>query len=316
MTKCKSKGKSLYTFFYIIYIMIGTREIQIFKLLPSSESKLSTQLKVSPSTISKTVNKMIKNGLAKKERQGMKVNIKISQTTHAQKLETIIKNFNRLPLEKILTYSKLSIIALINYPLNKKEISQIINTSRQWTYTTIKELSRYGIILKKQKGLYINPTHNVLNEFANEYYRYINHQQIKKISEDAQIIWQHGNEFLFKTKKEIDKYPTTAVTSFSKYKLPLMGDTKYYYNTKRKLQTSDIIFHTILINPQSKTYNLYACLLIEKTKPKDIIKKARTYNLTEHIKDITIFLQEKKSDKKFLPTWNEYTSIAEQYGVR
>ena len=296
--------------------MIVSREIETFKLLPLSESDITKKLNISSGTISKITKKMIGNGLAKKERQGMKVIVEIAQTSHAQKLEEIIKTFNRLPLENILSYSKLKLIAILEYPLNKKEISELINVSRQWTYKTIKELSRYGIILKKQIGYYINPTHQLLFEFAKEYYDYKNHLELRSISEDAQMIWQHGSEFLFKTKKILTKHPETAVTAFSKYNLPLLGDTKYYYYTDRKLQTTDIILHTILINPQSKTYNTYACLLYEKTKPKDVIKKARIYNLTEHIQTLISFIKKQESEKKFLPTWDEYESIAKQYGIR
>ncbi len=296
--------------------MVVSREIETFKLLPSSEIDISKELNLSAGTISKITKKMIKNGLAKKNRQGMKVIVEIAQTSHAQKLELIIKIFNRLPLENILSYSNLKLIAILDYHLNKNEISQILNISRQWTYRKIKDLSRYGIILKDQKGHYINPTHHPLFLFAKEYYNYKNHQTLKTISEDAQIIWQHGDEFLFNTKKELTKSSETAVTAFSKYNLPLIGDTKYYYNTERKLQITDIILHTILINPQSKTYNAYACLLYEKTKPRDIIKKARIYNLTDHIQALISFTEKQESKKKFLPKWDEYNSLAEQYGVR
>ena len=296
--------------------MVVIREIETFKLLPLSETDIAKRLNLSSGTISKITKKMIKNGLAKKNRQGMKIIVEIAQTSHAQKLEVIIKTFNRLPLENILSYSKLNLIAILEYPLNKKEISEMINVSRQWAYKTIKDLSRYGIILKKQTGYYINPIHQPLFEFAKEYYNYKNHQTLKTISEDAQIVWQHGTEFLFKSKKALTKYPETAVTAFSKYNLPLLGDTKYYYNVERQLQITDIILHTILINPQSKTYNAYACLLYEKTKPTDIIKKARIYNLTEHIQILISFIEKQESGKKFMPTWDEFKSLTKQYGVR
>lgn len=296
--------------------MIVSREIETFKLLPSSQTDIAKKLNLSSGTVSKITTKMIENGLAKKNRQGMKIIVETAQTSHSQKLEVIIKTFNRLPLEDILSYSKLDLIAIVECPLNKTEISQMLNVSRQWTYKTIKDLSRYGIILKKPTGYYINPTHQLLFEFAEAYYKYKNHQKLKTISEDAQIIWQQGAEFLFRSKKELTKHQKTAVTAFSKYNLPLLGDIKYYYNTERKLQATDIILHTILINPQSKTYNAYACLLYQKAKPIDIIKKARIYNLTEHIQTLISFIEKQKFEKKFLPTWNEYKSLAKQYGVR
>ena len=94
--------------------MIACREIETFKLIPSSETDIAKKLNLSSGTVSKIIKKMIKNGLAKKNRQGMKVIVEIAQTSHTQKLEVIIKKFNRLPLEKILSYSNLKLIAILN----------------------------------------------------------------------------------------------------------------------------------------------------------------------------------------------------------
>lgn len=296
--------------------MLSKNEIKAFGLLPGTITQLAKELEISKVASFKITEKLVKDGLSNKNRQGKEVIVTKEKTIHAQELEEIIRNFPRLPIEELLSNSNLPLISLLDYPLNSEELKQILNITRQWTYKQIKKLSRYGIILKEKKGYSVSPIHNKIHSFARHYYIYKNNQKIRKISEDAQIIWQHGNEILFKTKKDLAEYPTTAVTAFSKYNLPLLGDTKYYYNAKRKLQTSDIILHTILISPQSKTYNTYACLLYEKTKPKDIIKKARIYNIGENIKEIIMFLEKQKSDKIFLPTWDEYKSIAKQYRVR
>ena len=296
--------------------MLSKNEIKAFGLLPGTITQLAEELEISKVASFKITEKLVEDGLSNKNRQGKEVIVTKEKTIHAQELEEIIHNFSRFPIEELLSNSNLPLISLLDYPLNSEELRQILDITRQWTYKQIKKLSRYGIILKDKKGYRVNPIHNKIHSFARHYNIYKNNQKIRKISEDAQIIWQHGNEILLKTKKDLTKYPTTAVTAFSKYNLPLLGDTKYYYNTKRKLQTSDIILHTILINPQSKTYNAYACLLYEKTKPKNIIKKARIYNLTKHVEDILIFFEKQKSDEKFLLDWDEYESIAKQYGVR
>jgi predicted transcriptional regulator len=295
--------------------MVSKNEIKAFKHLPATITKLAENLDISKAASSKIVKKLIENGLANKNRQGKKVIVKKENTMHAIELNEIILTFSRLPLEELLTHSSLTLISIIDYPLNSEELRKTINITRQWIYKQIKKLSRYGIILKEKNGYIINPTHEKIFRFAKHYHAYKNYQKIMTVSEDAQIIWQHGNEFLFKTKKDLNKYKKTAVSAFSKFNLPLLGDTKYYYYTQRKLQTSDIIIHTILINPNSKIYNLYACLLYEKTKPKNIVKFARLYNLTDHTKEIITFLENQKSDKKFLPTWNEYEEILKQYEV-
>jgi len=296
--------------------MIAIQEIQTFKLLPATISEISKKLNIYPGSVSKITEKLIENGLAKKQRKGRHVFITKEQTIHSQKLEEISKIFPRLPLKQILTYSNLRIIALLNYQLKPEEIQDITNLSRQWIYKTIKQLSQYGIILKKEGRYAINPIHQTIQEFAKYYYEYKNYQYIRTISNDAIIIWQHGSEILFKTKKRITDIPTTAVTNFSEYDVPLISNTRYYYQTKRTLTMADIILHTILINPKSKTYNTYACLLIEKGKPSSLVKKAHLYNLADHIQSLLSFLKNKKTQEIFLPTWKEYESLAKQYKVR
>jgi len=296
--------------------MIAEREIQMFKLLPSTISELADKLNIYPGSATKITEKLIKNGLAKKHRKGKKVFIIKEQTTHVQKLEEIIKTFPRLPLEEILTYTNLKILSLLNYQLKTSELQILINISRQWITKMINQLSSYGIILKKEGGLTINPIHQTLYEFAKYYQEYKNYQCISSILEDALIVWQHGDEILFKTKEELHDIPTTAVTNFQEYDIPLISNIKYYYKTNRNLNISDIILHTILIDIKSKTYNLYACLLIEKTIPSDLIKKARLYNLSTHIQNLILFLKIKNSNEIFLPTCEEYETLAKQYGVR
>ena len=46
--------------------MISNQEIQVFKILPSTISKIAEKLNVYPGTASKITEKLLKNGLAKK----------------------------------------------------------------------------------------------------------------------------------------------------------------------------------------------------------------------------------------------------------
>ena len=53
--------------------MIVNREIQTFKLLPITISELAEKLNIYPGSASKIIEKLIKNGLAKKQREGKHV---------------------------------------------------------------------------------------------------------------------------------------------------------------------------------------------------------------------------------------------------
>ena len=295
--------------------MISKNEINAFKILPATVTTISKKLDVSPASASKITHKLINNGLATKKRNGKTVLIEKEKTILAQKLEEIIRLFPRLPLENILTHSHLSIIATLTYPLKTEELSSILDVTRQWIHKAITHLSTYGIILKDKQGYFINSNHRPLLEFAIYYSEFQNYKTLSTIIDDAIIIWRNGNEFLFKTKQEIPKIPKTAVTIYSNYQLPLISEMKYYYCSHRTLDVNDTILHTILIDPQSKTYNSYALLLYEKTKPKDIMQKTRLYNLTQHVHSLLNYLEERTPAEPFLPAWNDYQALIKQYKV-
>jgi len=295
--------------------MISKNEIHAFKLLPATVTTLSKKLNVSPASASKITDKLINNGLATKKRNGKAVYIEKEKTILAQRLEEIIRLFPRLPLENILTHSHLTIIATLTYPLKTKELYPTLGVTRQWIHKTITHLSTYGIILKEKQGYFINPTHRPILKFATYYSEFQNYKTLSTIIDDAILLWQHGNEFFFKTKQEIPTIPKTAVTIYSNYNLPLISEMKYYYYSQRTLDVSDTILHTILIDPQSKTYNGYALLLYEKTKPKDLMQKTRLYNLTQHVQGLLNYLKDHTPIKPFLPAWNDYQVLRKQYEV-
>ncbi len=101
--------------------MISKNEIHAFQLLPTTVTSLAKKLNVSPAAASKITEKLIINNLATKHRNGKTMLIEKEKTTLAQKLEEIITIFPRLPLEKILTHTNLTLIASMNYPLTVEE---------------------------------------------------------------------------------------------------------------------------------------------------------------------------------------------------
>ena len=110
--------------------MISKNEIHAFQLLPATVTSLAKKLNVSPAAASKITEKLIRNNLATKHRNGKTMLIEKEKTTLAQKLEEIITIFPRLPLEKILTHTNLTLIASMNYPLTVEELGKIIGVTR------------------------------------------------------------------------------------------------------------------------------------------------------------------------------------------
>jgi biotin operon repressor len=293
--------------------MLSKNEIHAFKHLPTTVTTLSKKLHISPASASKITDKLTNNGLATKHRKGKTVQIEKHTTPLAQKLEETLRLFPRLPLENILTHSQLTFIATLTFPLKTEELRTLLGVTRQWIHKTVTNLSTYGILLKDTQGYSINPTHRPLLEFATNYFEYQNYKTLQTIADDAILLWQHGTEFLFKTRQELPTIQKTAVSLYATYQLPLLSDLTYYYHTQRTLDVRDTILHTILIDPHSKTYNSYALLLYEKTHPDNLMNKARFYNLTGHVQSLLTYLKDQSTSEPFHPTWTDYQALREQY---
>ena len=107
--------------------MISKTEITAFKYIPCTLTQLANKLAISPSAAFKITEKLITNGLATKKRTGKTVHIIQEKTIHATELKELQQTYPRLPLEKILTHTKLLILSLLDYPLTNHEIQTILN---------------------------------------------------------------------------------------------------------------------------------------------------------------------------------------------
>ena len=300
--------------------MLTPTEIKIFLSLTqeSSVSEIAHDLDLSTPTVSKYVNLSIRkhNGLFTKRKQKRKVMVKRADTTHANLLMSIHNEYPRWDLTRLFTYSKLKIAASINQPKQITEISSLTDLSRQHVKSSLKTLSKLAIVIKKDNRYQLNPKNKLVNQFITNYYDYVNENRLKEITKDGIILWNNADEFLFKTTQELENTKKTALSVFPDHSLPLIGNEHFYYLTERDLDVKDHILHTILIDPTSRTYNLYAALLYQKEEPTNIMKRARIYDVEDHIKGIKDYIETRTKTRDYLPPWEEYESMAEDYGVK
>ena len=297
-----------------MYDMITSTQLRIFDRLdqPRTVGEIANPLGLSVSTVSEQIAGLVWNGLAEKKRVGKSVEVKRSESRHAQILSEIYHEFARLPIDKILSHSSLKVLALLNTPRSVKHIALATGLSRTWIYHSIKFMGKYGIVVKRREKYEINPKHSKIQEFVESYFVYANHKIARELSEDAIILWQRGDEFLFKTKEEVkNEVQETAITKFPSFGIPMISETKYYFYSKRGIDNSDILMHVILVDPKSQTYNAYACIFYQKVKPENLIEKAEIYDLRKHVESLIKHL---KTENFFMP-WKEYESLARDYGV-
>ncbi len=298
--------------------MITSAQLRIFNALnqPKIVSEIANDLGVSVSTISEQIDDLVWNGLVEKKRIGKSVEVKRSENMHAQILNEIYNEFTHLPVDKILSHSSLNILALLNMSRSLKHIALATGLSRTQTYHAIKRMGKYGIIIKRDGNYEMNPSHSKIREFVEAYFAYANHKVARELSRDAIILWQRGNEFLFKTKEEIKNgMKETAITKFPSFGIKMISETRYYFYSKREIDNSDILMHAILIDPKSQIYNAYACIFYQKVKPKNLFEKAEIYDIRGHVELLIKYLKTKGRNVNFFMPWEEYESLARDYGV-
>ncbi len=301
--------------------MLTPTALRIFKELkhPKSISEIAHLLELDHSTISTSASSLVEEGLAQKHTEGKKTLIRRSDTLHARSLEEFMKEYPRLPIEELFSYSSMEILSMLMHQHNITDIAAMTALNRHTVSEALSKLSKYGLILKENGKFVINKHHRQLADFINSYWRHFANQHLR--GEDAVMLWQRGPEFLFKTQIEpgksieSDNIQTTAITVFSRYGLRLITGTRYYFHTRRKLNIDDHIIHTILIDPQNPIYNSYAAALIMQSGAKNLPDAARLYDIPEHVESLQEYVRTKKKNSNFELPWNEYTDIFESIKV-
>jgi predicted transcriptional regulator len=297
--------------------------LAIFKELttPISISGLAEKLALNNSTISTAVSSLIIEGLAIKQRNGKKVIVKRSDTLHAHSLENFLKEYPRLPVKKLFSYSSMEILSALTHPHNITDIAAMTGLNRHTSSTALLNLSKYGIVLKKNGKYSLNQRHRHVVNFIGNYWSYIANQRLRDITEDAIILWQRGPEFMFKVQGDLDhnnepdRIHPTATTVFSGFDLGLMATTRYYFYSKRQLTVEDYILHTILVDQQNSIYNSYALALTIRSGVKNLMNIARHYDIEDHIRSLLDYLRTKEKNSDFVLPWDEYLDLVESMKV-
>ncbi len=295
--------------------MLGKTELKILRNLNEGDAlkDIVEKVKISKGKVSVAMKNLERLGFIIRERHNKRIFLKMGNTKHASLFFDFLKEYPTLPVEKLLTQRRIAMLSVIE---NKPSvIAKIIGVSCQTVYNAIKDFLRYGILVKKN-GYKINPRHRILKAFVFEFQSFLNRMEMAKADEEAILIWEQGPEFLIKTHKEIKEknYHLTATSIFKNFGLLFMPSYNYYFYSRRDITISDIIIHTVLIEPDSKTNIAYACLLYQKTKPKDLMRIAKIYKMEKKAAKIIKYVDEKQDFDDF-PSRQEYNELLKEYAV-
>lgn len=291
----------------------------------SSIHDLSTIMGKSSSSISQTIKSLETKGIIETKRKGMKKLMEISDRNYALSLQDIFRSEPFVPWEKLISNS--NIVVLFRNLTGEESFEYGISSISLWRAR--RNLSMHGMYFtspEKQSAGNRNLTRFIVELSDHVSRKYLS----EKLPSDAITIWRSGYRCLFKIRGNsgkvderlpVEAFPT-ALTISPDYGIQFMTSDSYYYYEPNlnKLDIEDVILHTLLIDPESQTYSIYALLLAFKNERtidmKLLMERSEKYNLVERTRNFVEYIKSNGKNREWpLPDKKELQEQADLYGL-
>jgi len=288
---------------------------------------LCNKTKSLPSMVRRSLSLLEKKGFIKKHRVGMPKEISISDSKHALIFRDMVLESRHIPFHKYLSGSSLEVLSAI-CSLNlgtRKAIREHSNISEPSIARVFHKLKQVGIMQKRESEYALSQRFEILKQFVTEFRHYLNQKIAKDFNQNSVILWERNDEFIIEsdTKKEDEgNFHITGPSAFGRFEIRLFMMVSYHYHSPRakKLSLEDTITHSFLIPRSQRT--MLPVLLVWKKNDKTIdmvrlMNIAEKYGVRELVGSVKDYL-DSEGDWKIeeLPTWEEFKSKAEEYGVK
>jgi len=242
------------------------------------------------------------------QRHGMSSSISLSDMKHASKLRRILDEFSHMKLERILSLASLEVLScLATSPgSTRSEIISFSGVSARTLQTALKRLRDIGVVRSATRGFYkISDRFELFADFAREFDEYSNHRMAREFCPDSVVVWQHGKEFIIRTKcrKENADFKMTAFSVFEDYGVLLFMDWQYYYHPigtwRRSLD--EVFLQSLLIRPRNSRENTAILMLWEKNDLSRSLgrlwKGAARYGLENELETIAAYFTDPERNR-------------------
>ncbi len=285
----------------------------------SSVGELATAMGISAGSTSKVVSGLLRKGLVSKRKEGLRSIVETSSSAHAQDLSELVLAYAAVPWENVLSYSNLPVLSK---DLRDIEFPTSISQSTEWRVE--RNLGLYGLHpVNLNSALALK-----LEQFITAYVQFARRRLAAKLLPKGHaILWSKGFSFIAKTRRgEVNEslhLKKTSFSSFPIYGIRFITDSEYFFYSplQQNLTIEDIIIHTILIDPSSRTNAGYATLLLLKEESNvnydALLQKARVLDIESAMKDmISLVKTHRTLDKPSLPSWGDIQELAQLYEVK
>jgi len=288
----------------------------------SSISELANELNRSVNYTSELVERVEAKGLVNTHRSGKTKRVQRSDAKAVELFDTFVQQYSHIPFPEVLDGATLRVLYYLNSPRATTDLADLVGVHRSTVHRALSPLKDRGIVYKSDGRYVINDEFEGLVGLAQEFAHLRNRTRVEAYVDSYTILWESPDEFLVQTDDVIqsDAFLTTGAERFQTFGLPLLVRQRRYYlysESKGDISAAELCCHMLVIDDGVRTRSY--CLLLLKSEDvdqDDVLALAETYGVITSVEDLLSYLDtEGKERAGRLPTWDEFSELADEYGV-
>ncbi len=308
--------------------MLSESDLRILSALntPASISELSESTRYSVSYVSERITYLEELELVAVIREGRSKKVRALPSNVLESYKDLTSRYPHIDFPSLISPSMLQVCWFLDKPTDVNHITSKLQLRRRRIYQLLEKLQTRGVITKQKNKYFITGRMNDIVRFAQTVIQYEHQHRTGSYIPGSRVIWSSPHESLVIPSEEhsensLDKpdWYLTGIPRFSDYDLDFFATkpTYFYSEIRDRLTSVDIISHTLMVEADTRNLSYCALLMVSEDISSENLKRASVYYDIEETVDALVTFVETKGETTSddLPRWQEFKSLAEQYGV-
>lgn len=304
--------------------MLTEAQLRVLSHLDSEQSvsALADELETTLNYTSELVSQLEQTGLIDTKKRGQTKFVSPSEARAIELLQDLTQRHSHIEWPELLAGATLKVLYYLDIPRSVSDLQERTPVHRSTIYRAVTPLEHRGITYRTDEGAYaLNEGFEILSQFARE----LAHQRHRTTTETHTstytILWESVDEFLVQTSEQLDHadFLPTGPAQFQAYDLPLLARKRRYYlysEPAAEVTPATLCCHMLLIDDGTRTQS-YCLLLLSHVDvdADELHEQADRYDISDTVDDLLVYLETRGAKTtSTLPTWEEFESLAEEYG--
>jgi len=285
-------------------------------------SALAEELDRSVNYVSELVDRMEEKGLVHTIRSGKTKHVHRSSARAVELYDQFVQRYPHIPFPELLGGATLRVLYHLDVPSSPTDLAEQAGVHRSTVYRSLSPLQHRGIVYRDDGGFALNDEFEELAMLAREFAHHRNRNRAEEHADTYTILWESLDEFLLQTDDpiEADAFHLTGPEKFQTYGLPLLARERRYYlysESTDEIFPEELCCHMLIIGDDTRSRSYCLLLLGEVDIDQDeLFGVATTYGVVDDVEELIEYLDTAgESRTERLPTWDEFSDLADEYGV-